>query len=146
VRITDCGLPAALSVRVRAAVKDPLAAGVNVTLTVQLAPAATLDPQLLVSAKSLGFVPVIAMLVMLKAALPVLFRVTGWAALVVPAVWLAKERLAGERLTTGAGSPAEAGLSATICIVQPLFADPVAAYLPALPASVSSMRLESRVE
>ena len=75
-RVTDCGLPVALSVRVRAAVRDPLAAGVKVTLIVQLAPAATLAPQLLVCAKSLGFVPVMAILVMLKVALPVLFRVT----------------------------------------------------------------------
>ena len=58
-----------------AALRVPLAAGVNVTLIVQLAPAATLDPQLLVCAKSLGFVPVSARLEMLKAALPVLFSV-----------------------------------------------------------------------
>jgi hypothetical protein len=75
-RLTDCGLPAALSVRLRAAVRDPLTAGLKVTLIVQLAPAATLDPQLLVSEKSLESVPVIPMLVMLKAALPVLLRVT----------------------------------------------------------------------
>jgi hypothetical protein len=75
-RVTDCGLPVALSVRLRAAVRDPLAAGVKVTLMVQLAPAATLDPQLLVCEKSLESVPVIPMLEMLKAALPVLPRVT----------------------------------------------------------------------
>jgi hypothetical protein len=57
-------------------VRDPLAAGVKVTLMVQLAPAATLDPQLLVCEKSLESVPVIPMLEMLKAALPVLLRVT----------------------------------------------------------------------
>ena len=74
-RLTVCGLPVALSVRVTAAVRVPLAVGVKVTLIVQLAPAATLDPQLLVWAKSPALVPVSAMLVMLKAALPVLFRV-----------------------------------------------------------------------
>jgi hypothetical protein len=47
-RLTLCGLPVALSVRVTAAVSVPLAAGVKVTLIVQLVPAATLDPQLLV--------------------------------------------------------------------------------------------------
>jgi hypothetical protein len=56
--------------------RDPLAVGLNVTLIVQLASAATLEPQLLVWAKSPGSVPVSTMLEMLKAALPVLFRVT----------------------------------------------------------------------
>ena len=41
VRLTLCGLPVALSVRVTAAVRVPLAVGVKVTLIVQLAPAAT---------------------------------------------------------------------------------------------------------
>ena len=41
VRLTVWGLPVALSVRVTAAVRVPLAAGVKVTLIVQLAPAAT---------------------------------------------------------------------------------------------------------
>ena len=76
VRLTVWGLPVALSVRVTAAVRDPLAAGVKVTLIVQLAPAATLAPQLLDWAKSLALVPVTARLVRVKAALPVLLRVT----------------------------------------------------------------------
>ena len=75
VRLTLWGLPVALSVKVTAAVRVPLAAGVKVTLIVQLAPAATELPQLLVWAKSPGFVPVSAMLVTVKAALPVLVRV-----------------------------------------------------------------------
>ena len=75
VRLTVCGLPVALSARVRDAVRVPLAAGVNVTLIVQLFPATTLDPQLFVWAKSLVLVPERAMLVTLKVALPVLFRV-----------------------------------------------------------------------
>jgi hypothetical protein len=74
-RLTLCGLPVALSVRVTAAVRVPLAAGVKVTLIVQLPPAATLDPHVLVWAKSLRFVPVSAMLVRVKAALPVLLSV-----------------------------------------------------------------------
>ena len=41
VRLTVWGLPVALSVRVTAAVRVPLAVGVKVTLIVQLAPAAT---------------------------------------------------------------------------------------------------------
>jgi hypothetical protein len=59
-----------------AAARPPLAEGVKVTLRVQFDPAATELPQLLLCAKSLGFVPVTATLVMLKAALPVLVSVT----------------------------------------------------------------------
>ena len=74
-RLTVWGLPAALSVTMTAAVRVPCAAGLKVTLMVQLAPAATLDPQLLVWAKSLALVPETAMLVTLKSALPELVRV-----------------------------------------------------------------------
>ena len=42
---TVCGLPAALSVTLRAALREPLAVGLNVTLIVQLAPAASELPQ-----------------------------------------------------------------------------------------------------
>jgi hypothetical protein len=65
VRPTDCGSPAALSVTVSVAERAPLATGVKVTLIVQRAPAAMLDPQPFVSAKSLGLAPVIEMPVML---------------------------------------------------------------------------------
>jgi hypothetical protein len=47
-RLTVCGLPVALSAMLRDALRVPAAAGVKVTLIVQLAPASTLDPQLLV--------------------------------------------------------------------------------------------------
>ena len=49
----------------------PAAVGLKVTLRVQLAPAATLEPQVLVWEKS----PLTVMLVMLRAALPVSLRV-----------------------------------------------------------------------
>ena len=75
VRLTLCGLPLALSVRMRAALRVPLAVGVKVTLIVQLPPAATLDPHVLVSAKSLGLAPARVRLEMLRAALPVLVSV-----------------------------------------------------------------------
>jgi hypothetical protein len=100
-RLTLWGLPMALSVKETAAVRDPLAAGVKVTLIVQLPPAATLAPQVLVWTKSPGLAPERAMLEIVKAAEPVLFSVTAWAVLVVPTDWLAKVRLLGERLTTG---------------------------------------------
>jgi hypothetical protein len=74
-RATACGLPLALSVKVTLAVNDPLATGVEVTLMAQLAPAATLVPQLLLCAKSLGFVPPSPMLLTLRAAFPVLLKV-----------------------------------------------------------------------
>ena len=47
-RLTVCGLPLALSVMLTEAVRLPLAEGVNVTLIVQLAPAATELPHVLV--------------------------------------------------------------------------------------------------
>jgi len=49
---TECGLPGALSAIVTAPVRFPAALGVKVTLIVQFAPAATLDPQVLLCAKS----------------------------------------------------------------------------------------------
>jgi hypothetical protein len=48
VRLTDCGLPLALSVMVRVPLRTPVVVGVKVTLIVQLAPAPTLAPQVLV--------------------------------------------------------------------------------------------------
>ncbi len=50
VRLMVCGLPAALSVMLTEAVRVPVAVGVKVTLMVQLAPAATEVPQVLVCA------------------------------------------------------------------------------------------------
>jgi hypothetical protein len=61
----------ALSVTVTVPVLCPLPVGLKVTLMVQEAPAATLEPQVLVWEKS----PVTAMLVILRAAVPVLERV-----------------------------------------------------------------------
>ena len=58
--------------RVKAPVLVPVAVGLKVTLRVQLAPAVTLEPQVLVWEKS----PLAAMLVMLSAALPVFLSVT----------------------------------------------------------------------
>jgi hypothetical protein len=75
-KLTVWGLPLALSLMLTEAVRLPLAVGVKVTLMVQLPPAATELPQVLVWAKSPALLPATAMLVMLKAALPVLLRVT----------------------------------------------------------------------
>lgn len=74
-----CGLSAALSVMVVVAVKDATLVGVKVTEMLQEAPAAILPPQVVVSAKT----PVVAMLVMVRDALPVLVIVTVCGRLVV---------------------------------------------------------------
>ena len=84
VKLTVCGLPLALSVMARNALSDPESHGVNTTLIVQLAPAATLVPHLVVSAKSPGLVPPMAMLEMLREVLPVFESVTVFAALLEP--------------------------------------------------------------
>src|SRR5256712_7404189 len=82
--VTFCGLPAALSLMLTAAIRVPLAVGLNVTLILQLAPAANELPQVWVCAKFPALVPVIAMLLMVKLAVPVFLSVTFFAALVVP--------------------------------------------------------------
>jgi hypothetical protein len=76
----------------------PVTVGSNVTLIVQLPPAATELPQVLVSAKSPGLAPLSTMLERLKAALPPLVSVAESVALLVLTDWLPKERLVGERL------------------------------------------------
>ena len=84
-----CGLPVALSERVKLALCAPRAPGVKVTLMVQVLPAASvLLPlgQVLVCAKSDAFVPLIAILLMLKAAEPLLDSVTASAELVAPTI------------------------------------------------------------
>jgi len=69
-----------------AAVRLKMAAGLNVTLIVQLPFAATELPQVLVWVKSPGLAPVTVMFVRAKVAFPVLVRVILWAALEVPRV------------------------------------------------------------
>jgi hypothetical protein len=76
VRLTVCGLPAALSEILTVAVRVPAAVGVNVTLIVQLLLAATELPQVVVSGKSLGLAPVTTKLVMPKSVLPLFVKAT----------------------------------------------------------------------
>ena len=85
-KLTVCGLPLALSVKLSEALKLPVADGVNVTLTVQVLLGATAAPVQVSAllAKSLAFVPLIVTVETLSAALPVLLRVTVCDALVVP--------------------------------------------------------------
>ena len=77
VRLAVCGLFVALSVTVRVPVRVPPAVGVNVTLMVQVSPAATLAPQLFVCPKSPLLVPVNVMLVSVNAVLWALVSVTA---------------------------------------------------------------------
>ncbi len=55
------------------------------------------------------------MLVMVRAALPVLVSVTPWDPLVVLIVWLANAKLAGAKDTTGAGAEAPVPLRLIAC-------------------------------
>jgi len=91
VSATDCADPGVAplsSVKVRDAVREPMAVGVNFTLQVQLAVAATVMPAAqpvpdVTMEKSDAFVPVIATAVMCRTSVPVLLRVPLCAALVV---------------------------------------------------------------
>ena len=112
VRFTVCGLPPALSVMLTTPVRLPMLAGVNVTLIVQLPFATTELPQVLVTAKSPGSVPVAPILVIVKLAFPVLVRVTDCPTLVVPRFWPAKVRVPAERLTVG---PLPVPVRVTVC-------------------------------
>jgi hypothetical protein len=84
--VTVGGLPAALSVTESVPLRLPLVAGVKVTESVQLAPAASSEVELHVcpddtTAKS----PVVAKLLIASARAPVFVRVTNWLTLVVVA-------------------------------------------------------------
>ena len=91
-----------MSVTLNVVVRLPEAAGVKVTLMVQLAPTARLAPQPLVWAKSPLLVPVIAMLLIVNGALPLFVSVTAWAALVVLTDWFPNPTEVGDRLAAGA--------------------------------------------
>lgn len=90
-----------MSVIPRVAVLVPVAVGLNVTLMVQFAPAATELPQLLVCEKSPALVPEIAMLEICSVAVPEFVRVSDLV-LEVPTLVLAKFKLVADRLTAGA--------------------------------------------
>jgi len=83
-KLTDCGLPVALSPMLNVAERGPAAVGVNVTPIEQFPPATTLDPQLVVCWKSPGLAPPTEIAVMLSAALPELVSITLCTGLVVP--------------------------------------------------------------
>jgi hypothetical protein len=96
-----CGAPVALSVMVIVAVSAPIAAGVKWPWMVQLAPPATLVPQLFENTNEVASVPVTAMLVMANGAVPVLVSVTDCDALVDSTCSPAKVKLVADRSTAG---------------------------------------------
>jgi len=75
VRVIVCGEPTALSVMVTAAVFAPVDVGAKCPWIVQLAATARLAPQLLAKTNEDAFVPVKAMLVIVRVVLPVLVMV-----------------------------------------------------------------------
>ncbi len=89
----------------------PVTLGVNVTLKVHLAPAASVAPHFFdpegASLKS----PLATMLKMVRVAPESLVSVTVLAALVVPTAWAANERLVGDRVAGSAPVP----LTSMIC-------------------------------
>ena len=88
----------ALSVRVSDPLRVPVAVGVKVTLIGQEAPAARLEPQLLVWEKS----PLATMLVMLRAAVPVFWSITLCGLLLEDTTCAANVKEVTERVTAGA--------------------------------------------
>jgi hypothetical protein len=96
-----CGLSVLLSLIETLALREPNFVGLKITLMVQGLPAATLVPHGFVGLreKSPGLVPVMVMLLMVSAELPVLVRVVLWAVLLLPTNTLPKSRSAGTSLT-----------------------------------------------
>jgi hypothetical protein len=84
----------------------PEAEGVNNIAIVHAPPAATEEPQVLFSVKSVGSAPLIAMPVMLTAAVPGLARVTVSDEQPMSTGQFPNVTLVGERLTTGADAVA----------------------------------------
>ena len=97
---TARGLPTALVVTMMEAARVSTAWGVNVTLSVQLAEAASVAPQLWVTPNMLPMVLPIA--VIDKAALPELVRVMLRPELVDPTSWLENINQVGFNVTAGA--------------------------------------------
>jgi hypothetical protein len=125
VRLTNCGLFAALSVNVSVPFTAPITVGENVTPTVQLAPAAILVPQVLLATvkPALATMPESA-----RAVFPWFDSVTVFAALVVPTTTVPRLKLVDDRVTWALPLP----VSPTICVpalsvtVSVPVADPIA--------------------
>jgi hypothetical protein len=113
----DCGLPAALSENASAAERVPVAVGVNVTFTMQVAPAPSVPPGAGqvppdAIAKSPLFAPVMDIPVTVRVALPGFPSITDCDMLVVPTIWA--EKFVGLPGSETAG-PIPVPDSATVC-------------------------------
>jgi hypothetical protein len=104
-RRAECGEPEALSVILTVPLRLPTTAGVKLTEIVQLLPAATVEPHVLVWAKS----PDTSMRVTVSAAVPSFDSVSSWLTLAVPRDWLAKLSTAGLREACGVPGGGEDG-------------------------------------
>jgi hypothetical protein len=87
-----CGLPVALSLTVMEPVRLPEAVGANVTVITQLAPVASVAPQVLVCEKF----ALATMLVICGAAVPELIRVASSVSLIEPTTSGPKSKLLGD--------------------------------------------------
>jgi predicted small lipoprotein YifL len=96
---TVCGESGALSLMASDPVTAPATEGVNVTVTMQDAPAFSDEPQLLLA---IAKFPVVVIELILTAALLVFFTVIGFAALVVLTSCGLKATLSGDGNTIGA--------------------------------------------
>ena len=111
---TIWGEPRALSERTRLALRGPVAVGTKLTETVQVAAGARLAPQVLVWANDVALMPPSAMPARVRGALPVLVRVTAWAALPEPTAVAAKVSDGALRLAVGAGAGVPGPARATV--------------------------------
>jgi len=84
VSVAVCGLPAKLSATLNVALVAPVTVGLNVTVIVQLAPAASVAGQAFVCANNDAFAPVMLTTILFTAPVLVFFSVTVCAALVEP--------------------------------------------------------------
>jgi hypothetical protein len=116
-RLTDCGLPLALSANASDAERLPDADGVNSMAIVQLLPAAREEPHVLTSEKSAGSEPVKLVLVMFNVAFPVFVSVTTRDELGKATGSFPKLRLEGETLATAA--PDALTVSASVALAAP---------------------------
>lgn len=105
-RLTACGEVAALSATFNEAVRVPFAAGSKLSEIVQLAPTATVEPQVVVLVNEVASVPLIVMppLVMVSGEPPVFLSVTTLAVLVDPTLVLWNVRVVGVKATVGGGT------------------------------------------
>jgi hypothetical protein len=98
-RLIVCGESGALSLIASEPVSAPFTEGVKVTFTLQVAPAARLEPHVLVAIAKL---PVAAIEVILTDAELVFLNVTALEALVVPTDCAANDKVRGDGVTMGA--------------------------------------------